>query len=164
MLDKPRKSPNETGGDLVDELLEASEEAGPIYVSDEEWGVQRLVVDGEFAYFSPRGQRIRNDQALKRIRSLAAPPAYTDVWICSKPNGHIQATGRDLRGRKQYRYHPRWIEARDQTKYQHMLQFAAALPETELQEDLAWLGPEEAAVLALLNNRLESEIGRVPSH
>ena len=81
-----------------------------------------------FAYYDEKGRLIRDRQILKRIRSLAVPPAYRNVWICPDSNGHIQATGRDDKGRKQYRYHPRWSEVRDSTKYEHMLEFAKVLP------------------------------------
>ena len=78
--------------------------------------------------FNLGGRKVTDPRALDRIRSLAIPPAYTDVWICADPRGHIQATGRDDKGRKQYRYHPRWREVRDSTKYERMLDFGKALP------------------------------------
>jgi DNA topoisomerase I len=140
------------GDDATSETREAAEGAGLIYVSDEEPGIRRRSVAGEFVYLNSRGQPVRNADTLRRIRSLAVPPAYTDVWICSKSNGHIQATGRDARGRKQYRYHPRWIEARDQTKYDHVLRFAASLPELRrrVREDLAKRGLPREKVLATI--------------
>jgi DNA topoisomerase-1 len=163
MLETSRTSKTEADGDVLAELREASEDAGLIYVSDDQPGIRRRVVDGEFAYFSARGQRIRNEQTLSRIRSLAVPPAYTDVWICPKSNGHIQATGRDLRGRKQYRYHLRWIEARDQTKYEHMLRFAATLPElrARVHADMAKRGLPREKILATLVNLLEATLIRI---
>ena len=81
-----------------------------------------------FSYLCPDGGKVRDADVLKRIKSLAVPPAWTDVWICPRANGHIQATGRDARGRKQYRYHARFREVREGTKYQHMLAFAESLP------------------------------------
>ena len=95
-----------------------------VYVSNGEPGFRRERRRAKFEYFNARGARIRDNRILARIRQLAIPPAYTDVWICADPNGHIQATGRDARGRKQYRYHPRWREVRDAAKYDHMLDFA----------------------------------------
>jgi DNA topoisomerase-1 len=82
----------------------------------------------QFCYLSPEGKRLRARDELQRIRSLVIPPAWTDVWICTDPRGHLQATGRDARGRKQYRYHPRWREVRDETKYYRLIGFAQALP------------------------------------
>jgi DNA topoisomerase I len=91
-------------------------------------GISRRRRGKGFQYTGPDGKTIREPGELERIASLAVPPAWTDVWICPYPNGHLQATGRDARGRKQYRYHPRWREARDETKYHRMLAFGHALP------------------------------------
>jgi DNA topoisomerase-1 len=99
-----------------------------VYVSDESPGITRRKSGSGFAYYDTKGRLIRDPEVLKRIRSLAVPPAYRNVWICPDPNGHIQATGRDDKGREQYRYHPRWSEVRDSTKYEHMLEFAKVLP------------------------------------
>src|ERR671920_1517237 len=114
-------------GTVVDPR-EAAESAGLVYVSDEEPGVRRRKSGTGFTYVKPGGGTVKDAATLKRIRSLAIPPAYTDVWICAKANGHIQATGRDAKGRKQYRYHPRFREVRESTKYEHMLDFARGLP------------------------------------
>src|SRR5580698_8968538 len=100
MLEKPRTSEIDAGDGATSQTREAAEEAGLIYVSDEEPGIRRRSVGGDFVYFTPRGQIIQNEEVLRRIRSLAVPPAYADVWISPKSNGHIQATGRDARGRK----------------------------------------------------------------
>ena len=81
-----------------------------------------------FKYIGPNGRVIRNSAELERIRALAVPPAWKDVWICPDARGHLQATGRDARGRKQYRYHPQWRACRDETKYGRLEEFAAALP------------------------------------
>jgi DNA topoisomerase-1 len=113
----------------------AAREAGLRYVSDAMPGIRRVAKGASFAYVDPRGKRINDAGELARIRSLAVPPAYKDVWICPLPTGHLQATGRDARGRKQYRYHPKWREIRDETKYHRMLEFAAALP--RIRESLA---------------------------
>src|SRR5207247_11340785 len=100
---------------------------------------------------------------LRRIRSLAIPPAWTDVWICPRPNGHIQATGRDSRGRKQYRYHPRWREVRDETKYDRMIAFAEALPRIRerVEHDLARPGMPREKVVATIVRLLETTLIRI---
>ena len=101
--------------------LVAAEVAKLRYVSDRVPGIVRLRAGDGFVYRDPEGRPIRDKAALARFEALRIPPAWTDVWICPDPNGHIQAMGRDARGRKQYRYHPRWREVRDETKYGHML-------------------------------------------
>ena len=98
------------------------------YVDDSQPGFTRKILRGKFAYFDTDGQRIRDEDEIKRINALVIPPAYTDVWICADRQGHLQATGRDARGRKQYRYHPRWREIRDENKYSRMIAFGQALP------------------------------------
>ncbi len=102
--------------------------AGLRYVSDLQPGIRRRRIGKAFTYRDPQGRRLRDPEALKRIKSLAIPPAWTDVWICPDPSGHLQATGRDARGRKQYRYHPRWRSVRDESKYGRMMAFAQMLP------------------------------------
>src|SRR6266478_8300443 len=113
---------------VANESAQAAEEAGLHYVSDDRPGYTRRANDGEFEYLDTQGKRIRDEQRLVRIKRLAIPPAWTDVWICPSPNGHIQATGRDARKRKQYRYHDRWREVRDENKYEKMVLFGEALP------------------------------------
>jgi len=103
------------------------------YVDDTQPGLTRKKLRGKFVYFDPTGQRINDPDEIKRINSLAVPPAYTDVWICADPRGHLQATGRDARGRKQYRYHPRWREVRDADKYSRLREFGLALPKLRKQ-------------------------------
>ena len=98
------------------------------YVFDDEPGLTRVPGSRRFRYLYPDGRPVRSHRVVKRIDSLAIPPAYTDVWICRNPRGHIQATGRDARGRKQYRYHPEWDTIRHTTKYERMLAFGKALP------------------------------------
>ena len=98
------------------------------YVVDGEPGLSRVRQGKAFAYRDEKGRPLRDARTLERIRSLAIPPAWTEVWICARPNGHIQATGRDARGRKQHRYHPEWTSARHEVKYGHMIDFARALP------------------------------------
>ena len=106
------------------------------YVHDNRPGITREKAPGGFAYFHPDGTPVKDAETLERIRHLALPPAYADVWICPVANGHLQATGRDARGRKQYRYHERWRTVRDAAKYDRMLSFGAALPGIRAQVDL----------------------------
>ena len=102
--------------------------AGLRFVTDKQPGLRRES-DGEgFRYIAPGGHVIEDEKTLARIKSLGIPPAYTDVWICRLENGYLQVTGHDAKGRKQYRYHPRWRETRDETKYERMMAFGAALP------------------------------------
>ena len=119
--------------EVVTDPVEVAEDAGLRYVSDEQPGYTRKAKGDDFEYFDVEGKAIRDETRLLRIRRLAIPPAYKDVWICPSPNGHIQATGRDARGRKQYRYHERWREARDENKYDRMLVFGHALPKIRRQ-------------------------------
>ncbi len=111
----------------------------------------------------PAAKRSTDERELARIKSLAIPPAYTDVWICPIQNGHLQATGRDARGRKQYRYHKRWREVRDETKYERMLAFAEALPDVRkrIEADLALPGLPRDKVLATVVQLLETTAIRV---
>jgi DNA topoisomerase-1 len=126
-------------------------------VSDSRPGYTRRRRGRAFAYYRPDGRRLGDRAELARIRALAIPPAWTEVWICTEPGGHIQATGRDARGRKQYRYHPRWAEARAADKYDRMVAFARALPgiRRRVRAHLALPGlPRErslAAVVRLLD-------------
>lgn len=142
---------------------EAAEAAGLVYVTDEDRGIRRERKGNGFAYFKPNGDPLTDEAALERIRKLAIPPAYTDVWICTKANGHLQATGRDARGRKQYRYHPQFREARDSNKYEHMMEFARALPaiRAKLAEHMALRGLPREKVLATVVHLLETTLIRV---
>jgi DNA topoisomerase I len=139
------------------EAAQMAIEAGLIYVSSNESGIRRHRVGKRFRYLTPDNRRITAAAELKRIASLAVPPAYANVWICPHTLGHLQATGRDARGRKQYRYHPRWRELRDTVKFHRMSAFADALPKLrrKLTRDLNLPGlPREkvvAAVVALLD-------------
>ncbi|MGV3720307.1 MAG: DNA topoisomerase IB [Actinomycetota bacterium] len=137
--------------------------AGLRYVSDEKPGITRKRAGRHFSYLGMDGRPIRDERTLQRIRSLAIPPAWTNVWICPSPNGHIQATGRDTRGRKQYRYHPRWRAVRDETKYDRMLVFAQALPgiRERINADLRRPGLPRERVLATVIRLLESTLIRV---
>ncbi|MCK9519816.1 MAG: DNA topoisomerase IB [Dehalococcoidia bacterium] len=122
-------------------------------------GIRRKRARDTFRYVGPDGSPIRDDD----IRSLAVPPAWTDGWICPKSNGHIQATGRDAKGRKQYRYHPRWREVRDETKFTRMLAFGAALPNIRgrVDDDLGSRGLPREKVLATVVRLLETTLIRV---
>src|SRR6202162_693833 len=120
-------------GGLVDPV-DSARAAGLRYGSDQGPGVRRKRVAKAFTYIAD-GVTIRDAETIRRIKSLAIPPAWTDVWICPDPRGHLQATGRDAGGRKQYRYHARWREVRDAVKYDHMLAFAEALPRIRERTD-----------------------------
>src|SRR6476661_6505522 len=109
--------------------------AGLRYVSDAAPGIVRRRRGKAFHYRHADGDPVRDRDTLGRIRSLAIPPAWRDVWICPDPRGHLQATGRDARGRKQYRYHPRWRATRDETKYDRMIAFGRALPDIRTRVD-----------------------------
>ncbi|MES3021297.1 MAG: DNA topoisomerase IB [Pseudomonadota bacterium] len=111
--------------------------AGLRYVSDGTPGIVRKPFGKRFRYVAPDGKPLRDKEVLARIASLAIPPAWTDVWICARENGHLQATGRDAKGRKQYRYHPRWRNVRDDAKYGRMLNFGNALPAIRREVDAA---------------------------
>lgn len=129
----------EAGGlliDLVTDPVEAAKAAGLRYVTDKMLGIRRKRVGENFTYIGVDGKPIEDEATLKRIRSLAIPPAWTNVWICPKPQGHIQATGHDAKGRKQYRYHPEWRKVRDETKYDKMLIFGEALPNIRQRVDV----------------------------
>ncbi|HEY2397016.1 MAG TPA: DNA topoisomerase IB [Rudaea sp.] len=136
--------------------------SGLVYVTDREPGFRRERRRSQFVYIGARG-RLRDGRILQRIRRLAIPPAYTDVWICRRANGHLQATGRDARGRKQYRYHPLWRATRDATKYGRMLAFVERLPELRrrVAADLRLPGLPRQKVLALLVRLLETSLIRV---
>jgi DNA topoisomerase-1 len=118
----------------------AARAAGLRYVHDDRPGIRRESVDGPvgaFRYLDAHNQPVEDEATLKRIRALAIPPAYTDVWICPHANGHLQATGRDARGRKQYRYHAKWRAVRDDVKYERMIKFGKALPTIRKEVDRA---------------------------
>ncbi len=137
--------------------------AGLRYVLDQGPGIRRRRAGAAFRYFACDGSPIRDAATLRRIRSLAIPPAWQDVWICPRDDGHLQATGRDARRRKQYRYHRRWREVRDETKYGRMIAFAKALPAIRRQvtRDLGRTGLPREKVLAALVRLLETTYIRV---
>jgi DNA topoisomerase-1 len=143
--------------------LESAKVAGLRYVSDARPGIQRKPFRGRFRYVAADGRPVRDSETLQRIGSLAIPPAWTRVWICPIANGHLQATGRDARGRKQSRYHPRWREVRDETKYERMIPFGDALPviRQQVEKDLALPGLPRAKVLATIVRLMETTCIRV---
>jgi DNA topoisomerase I len=147
----------------LQESVESAREAGLRYVSDEMPGIRRRRSGRGFSYVDPEGRPLRDRATLRRIRSLAVPPAWSDVWICPHANGHIQATGRDARGRKQYRYHARWRLVRDSNKYERMVAFARALPKIRrrVERDLSEPGLTRGKVLAAVVRLLETTFVRV---
>ncbi|GAC1399869.1 MAG: DNA topoisomerase IB [Ktedonobacteraceae bacterium] len=143
--------------------VEAAKSAGLRYVSDASPGIQRKRAGKHFSYVGLDGKPIRNEEELKRIRSLGIPPAWANVWICVNPRGHIQATGRDAKGRKQYRYHPKWREIRDETKYDRMMEFGKALPliRERVEHDLKLSGLPREKVLATIVRLLDTTSIRI---
>lgn len=142
----------------------ALELAGLIYVDDRKPGYRReRDASGNFRYVDTRGKRIENPRVIARIDSLAIPPAYEDVWICPNPSGHIQATARDARGRKQYRYHPEWTAIRDANKYHHLVDFGLCLPKIRrrVAADLKRPGLCQARVTAVVVQLLETTLIRI---
>lgn len=147
-----------------DPILDAAaRSAGLVYCSDEQPGLRRVGRGRGFSYVDADGAPVRDRKVLDRIRALAIPPGWTDVWICSRANGHIQAIGRDAKGRKQYRYHPDWSEARSAGKFERLTEFAAALPRLRrrVEEDLALRGHPREKVLATAVRLMELTLIRV---
>jgi len=141
----------------------AARAAGLRYVDDTQPGLRRRKAGKGFAYRDADGHAVRDAEVLARIRSLAVPPAYTDVWICSWPNGHLQATGRDARGRKQYRYHPDWAKVRGEGKFDRIIAFGETLPKLRrrLRADLRRSGFPREKVLAIVVALLGETLVRV---
>ena len=137
--------------------------AGLRYVSDDRPGIRRRRHGSGFSYRDAAGRPLRDRRERRRIAALAVPPAWTDVWICPQPSGHLQATGRDARGRKQYRYHPDWRAVRDETKYGRMVAFGEALPRlrARVESDLGLSGLPREKVLAAVVRLLETTLIRV---
>lgn len=148
--------------EIITDPVESAHAAGLHYVSDAEPGIRRRRAGRGFTYIDPDGNTIQGAER-ERIEALAIPPAWTSVWICPDPDGHLQATGRDARGRKQYRYHPRWREVRDATKYHRMLLFGAALPtiRERVDVDLRKRSLSREKVLATVVRLLETTLIRV---
>src|SRR5438067_8014393 len=141
----------------------AAKRAKLCYVHNSMPGITRHKARNGFDYRTPDGELVRDIETLKRIRALAIPPAWSDVWICPDPNGHLQAVGRDQRRRKQYRYHSRWREVRDEAKFGKMLMFSRALPliRTRIEEDLKLPGLPRERVLAAIVRLMELTLFRV---
>lgn len=152
-----------TPTDQPNDARDAAAGAGLAYVCDGEPGIRRRRAGRGFSYRWPDGSRVTEEETLERIRRLAIPPAYRDVWICTDPDGHLQATGRDGRGRKQYRYHPRWTELREGTKFGRMLEFCEALPaiRRRVDADLSRRGLPRDKVLAAVVRLLETTLIRI---
>jgi DNA topoisomerase-1 len=139
---------------------------GLVYVSDDAPGIRRVRRGNGFAYRDAHGAWLRDGATLQRIRALAVPPAYSGVWICARPDGHLQATGRDARGRKQYRYHPEFRALREASKFERLAAFGRALPRlrARVRRDLAAAGnglPRQHVVLAAIVHLLDTTFVRV---
>ena len=149
--------------EIVTDPAEAAKAAGLRYVTHAKPGIKRKRQGKGFRYVSPDGSPMHDPEVMQRIKSLAIPPAWTNVWICQNPNGHLQATGRDARGRKQSRYHPRWREVRDETKYHRMMLFGAALPaiRKRVEQDLSLPGLPREKILAAIVRLLETTFIRI---
>jgi DNA topoisomerase I len=156
-----QKVPSRAAIDTTEKV--AAHSAGLRYVSDSAPGIRRSQTGSGFRYLHSDGKLVRDHGARQRIRSLAIPPAWTDVWICPAADGHMQAVGRDAKGRKQYRYHPRWCQVRDADKYEHMVEFARLLPElrARIARDIASPGLAREKVLATVVSLLDKSLIRV---
>ena len=145
------------------DTAEAAREAGLTYTTDDEPGIRRVRSGKTFEYHAPDGSRVRDAATLDRIRSLAVPPAWEDVWITTRPRGHLQATGRDARGRKQHRYHARWRELRDANKFDRMAAFGRVLPRirARVARDLRKPGLPKEKVVATIVRLLDTTFARI---
>ncbi len=166
MAGKGSANGNGKAGSLEGVVLDpeaAAEEAGLRYVSDDHPGYTRKKKGDDWEFYDTHGKLITDEGKVLRCRRLAVPPAYTDVWICPSPNGHLQATGRDARGRKQYRYHEKFRQQRDESKYDKMLAFGAALPKIRrrVQADLELPGLPKNKVLATIVSIMERTFIRI---
>jgi DNA topoisomerase-1 len=161
--DMPDTPANDTAPCEDSATLAHVEAAGLNYVSDHDPGITRRKAGHGFNYRGPDGETIRDEATLDRIRKLAIPPAYTDVWICADPDGHIQAVGRDQKGRKQYRYHERWRQVRDSHKYDRVIAFGRALPKLRkrIDADLSRRGLPREKVLAAVIKVMEMTLIRI---
>src|SRR5262245_16019400 len=147
----------------IDQPEKAAKSAGLRYVDDSQAGYSRCRRASSFQYLRPNGKPLKDPRKLQRIRALAIPPAWTGVWICTDENGHLQATGRDARGRKQYRYHPLWREARDENKFEKLAAFAQVLPRIrrKVDRDLRRRSLPREKILAAVVKLLETTLIRV---
>lgn len=160
---RPRSRRKPAAPEPITDPVESARAAGLRYVSDSKPGIHRTPFRKNFRYTLPDGSPVRDKDTLARIKSLVIPPAWNDVWISTASNGHLQATGRDARGRKQSRYHPRWREVRDETKYERVSLFAGALPaiRERVDHDLALPGLPREKVLATIVSLMEHTLIRV---
>src|SRR5689334_23874536 len=151
------------GTERTQEHRRAAVRAGLKYVTDGFAGISRRRAGSGWVYFAPNGARIRDNDKRKRLNSLAIPPAWTEVWICPDPDGHIQATARDARGRKQYRYHLSYREARDRSKFRRMLEFSEVLPllRERVERDLRAADLSRRQLLATVVRLLDRTLIRV---
>ncbi|MFY9824712.1 MAG: DNA topoisomerase IB [Thermoanaerobaculia bacterium] len=142
---------------------ESARAAGLRYVTDDEPGIRRRKSGKGFTFLDPQGKTVKDRKVVERIKKLAIPPAWTDVWICPRANGHLQATGRDARGRKQYRYHAGWRSVRDETKFGRMVAFGETLPQIRerVDQDLSLRGLPREKVVAAVVKLLETTLIRV---
>ena len=149
--------------DQPDEHVASAEQAGLRYVTDATPGIRRRRVGTGFSYVGVDGLTVKDRQVLKRIRALVIPPAWTDVWICENPRGHLQVTARDARGRKQYRYHPEYREVRDEAKFERMLAFSTVLAtiRQRVAHDIALEGHPRDKVMATVVWLLERTLIRI---
>jgi DNA topoisomerase-1 len=143
--------------------IKSADEAGLIYVARDQPGIARRRIGKGFQYFSQRGKRVKDPAVIRRIEALVIPPAWTDVWICAFARGHIQAVGKDARGRIQYRYHTKWRQVRDESKYARMLAFGKALPKirSRVRRHLRLPGLPKEKVLATIVKLLETTLIRI---
>src|SRR5690349_10668679 len=143
--------------------VESAAEAGLHYVGDDQPGIRRKRAGAGFSYVDANGKRIHDQATLLRIKHLVIPPAWEDVWICPDARGHLQATGRDARGRKVYRYHDRWRAVRDRSKFEHQIEFAHALPaiRAAVERDLGRRALPRRRVLAAVVRLLDRSLIRV---
>jgi DNA topoisomerase I len=157
-----RSMADEAGENIID-ARDAAESAGLVYIDDQGSGITRRKSGKGWSYRDAAGEKVADKAVIERINRIGIPPAYTDVWICDDERGHIQATGRDAKGRKQYRYHERFREVRDSTKYEHMLTFAEVLPgiRERIDADMGRRGLPREKVLATVVRLLETTMIRV---
>jgi DNA topoisomerase-1 len=163
LSETPRIHPGEHRRAAITHRRASAAHAGLRYVTDDQGGITRKRVGTGWAYYLPDGARITDRRERKRINSLAIPPAWTQVWICPDPAGHIQATARDARGRKQYRYHPAYRDARDHSKFRHMLEFSEVLPtlRERIEQDLRAPDHSRRQLLATVVRLLDRTLIRV---
>ncbi len=145
------------------EFIASARAARLRYVTDASPGIRRRSAGKRFFYLNQQGRRISDPKTVDRIRQIVIPPAWTDVWICPSPHGHIQATGRDAKGRKQYRYHPKYRAVRDETKFERILKFSKVFPKVrkQVERDLRRSGVDRRKMFAVVVYLLETTLIRV---